>query len=239
MAIQARDFEYDHDGTLCRGLLTFDDAHSGPRPGVLICHAWMGLRDPEKGRAQMLAELGYAAFCLDIFGADTRPETVEEAQAAIGRYVSDTALWRGRAQAGFAAMLAQPEVDPARCAGIGYCFGGRTVLELARTGAELKAVVSFHGFLGTDKPAGKGDIKGAVLACNGAEDPMVGDDQIGAFRAEMRAAEADWMFVNYGSAVHGFTVQGRGPAPGINYNEKADKRSWIHMKKLLREVFGS
>lgn len=237
MAIISKTVVYDCDGAACEGLFVYDDSVSGPRPGVLICHAWMGIGEPERRRATMLAELGYSAFCLDIFGQGVRPDNVADASATIGIYIKDLALWRRRAQAGFAAMLAEAEVDAARCAGIGYCFGGRTVLELARTGAELKATVSFHGFLGTELPAGKGDFKGTVLACNGAEDPMVGDDQIAAFRAEMRAAEADWMFVNYGSAVHGFTVEGRGPAPGINYNEKADRRSWIHMKKLLREVF--
>jgi dienelactone hydrolase len=237
MAIQQRTVVYDCDGTTCEGVLVFDDAQSGPRPGVLVCHAWMGLRDPELGRAQMLAELGYSAFCLDIFGQGVRPDSVDAAHAAIGGFMQDVPLWRRRAQAGFAAMQAQAEVDSARCAGIGYCFGGRTILELARTGADLKAAVSFHGFLATNMPAGKGDLKGAILACNGAEDPMVQDDQVQAFQNEMRAAEADWCFINYGSAVHGFTVQGRGPVPGINYNEKADKRSWIHMKKLLREVF--
>jgi dienelactone hydrolase len=235
MAIQQRAVAYDCDGTACEGLLVYDDAQGGPRPGVLVCHAWMGLREPEIGRATMLAELGYSAFCLDNFGQGVRPSSVDEASATISIYIRDLALWRRRAQAGFAAMTVQAEVDSARCAGIGYCFGGRTILELARTGAELKAVVSFHGFLGTEKPAGKGDIKGAVMACNGAEDPMVKEDQIQAFEREMRAAEADWCFINYGNAVHGFTVQGRGPAPGINYNEQADVRCWAAMRALLEE----
>lgn len=238
-AVRKETVEYRQGDTVLEGYLAFDDARKGPRPGVLIVHEWKGLNDYARKRAEQLAELGYVAFAADIYGKGVRPKDNEEAAATAGKYKSDRKLMRARARAGLDVLAANPKVDPAKLAAIGYCFGGTTVLELARSGAPLAGTVSFHGHLDTPHPNDARSIKGKVLILHGADDPTVPPKQIADFQEEMRRAGVDWRMTSYGGAVHGFTVPSAGndPSKGVAYDKKADERSFEEMKDFLREIF--
>lgn len=238
-AVHTEWVQYRHGETLLEGYLAYDDAVKGPRPGVLVVHEWMGLGDYAMKRAEQLAGMGYVAFALDMYGKGVRAKTPEEAAKLSGIYKGDRPLMRARAQAGLDALRKQSLVDPARIAAIGYCFGGTTVLELARSGADVAGVVSFHGGLGTPQPADAKNIKGKVLVLHGADDPHVPPAEVAAFQDEMRKAAVDWQMIYYGGAVHSFTNPGSGTdaSTGVAYNEKADKRSWEAMKVFFKELF--
>ena len=231
--------EYKDGDTTLEGVIVFDDAVKTKRPGVLIVHQWMGLSGYEKKRAEMLAQLGYVAFCADIYGKGVRPATVPEAGAQAGKYKRDRALLRSRVNAGLAALKKSELVDTKRVAAIGYCFGGTTVIELARSGAELSGVVSFHGGLDSPTPADGKNIKSKVLACHGADDPYVPAKDVAAFESEMRDNKVDWQLIAYGGAVHSFTqpMAGNDNSKGAAYNERADKRSWEDMNQFFGELF--
>lgn len=230
--------EYQQGDTPLEGYVAYDDSLAGPRPGVLIIHQWLGLTDYEKMRARMLAELGYVAFCADIYGQGVRPKDTQEAGALAGKYKGDRQLLRARANAGLAALRRQPLVDQSRVAAIGYCFGGTAVIELARSGAQLNGVVSFHGGLDSPTPADGRNIKCKVLALAGADDPFQKPEDLAAFEKEMRDAKVDWQITFYGGAVHAFTQSNPGFVnPGAKYNEKADHRSWTAMKDFFAEIF--
>ena len=238
-AIQTKTVEYKQGNTTLEGFTAYDDAIKGARPGVLVVHQWMGLTDYEKHRAEMLAQLGYVAFCADIYGKGVRPQNTAEAGAQAGKYKSDRRLLRARVNAGLDALRQQPLVDPKRVAAIGYCFGGTTVLELARSGADLNGVVSFHGGLDSPTPADGKNIKCKVLALAGADDPFQKPEDLAAFEKEMRDAKVDWQIDFYGGAVHAFTQPNAGNdnSKGAAYNERADKRSWEAMKQFFAEIF--
>ncbi len=237
-AIQFKTMEYRQGDATLEGVLVWDDAVAGPRPGVLVVHQWLGLTDYEKHRATMLAQLGCVAFCADIYGKGVRPKTVAEAGAEAGKYKANRALMRARANAGLEQLKKSELVDPKRVAAIGYCFGGTTVLELARSGADLNGIVSFHGGLDSPAPADGKNIKCPVLVCHGADDPFEKPEDLAAFESEMRDAKVDWRLIKYGGAVHSFTQPDPGFVnPGARYNEKADKRSWADMKLFFAEIF--
>ncbi len=226
----------DGDATL-EGYLAYDDALAGSRPGVLVVHQWMGLTDYEQHRAVMLAQLGYVAFCADIYGKGIRPQSIKDAGAEATKYKTDRALLRQRVNAGLAALKKNSRVDTSRVAAIGYCFGGTTVLELARSGAVLNGVVSFHGGLDSPTPADGQNIKCKVLVCHGADDPFVPAKDLAAFEEELRSAKIDWQLIKYGGAVHSFTQpMANDNPPGAKYNERADRRSWQDMKSFFTEV---
>ena len=236
-AIQTETIEYKHGDTELEGFLAYDDSIKGPRPGVLIVHQWKGLTDYEKKRADMLAQLGYTAFALDIYGKGVRPKENQDAAAEAGKYKRDRALLRARSQAGLDVLRKQPQTDPKRIAAIGYCFGGTTGVELAPSGADIAGVVSFHGALDSPKPEDGKNIKCKVLACHGADDPFVPAKDVEAFENEMRAAGVDWRLIKYGGAVHSFTDwNADGSMKGAQYNERADKRSWEDMKAFFAEI---
>jgi dienelactone hydrolase len=238
--IQTKDVEYEQGDTTLEGYVAYDDATRGTRPGVLVVQQWMGLTDYEKKRAQMLAQLGYVAFCADIYGKGIRPTNTQQAGALAGQYRNgDRQLLRARVKAGLDALRQQPLVDPRRIAAIGYCFGGTTVLELARSGADLNGVVSFHGGLDALNPDEGRNIKCKVLVCHGADDPFSSPQNIAAFENQMRSGGVDWEFIQYGGAVHAFTQRdaGNDNSKGAAYNEKADKRSWETMQQFFAEIF--
>ena len=238
-AVKTSLVEYKQGDTVLEGYLAWDDSLSGTRPGVLIVHEWTGINAHMKQRAEMLAKLGYVAFAADIYGKGIRPASQPEAAKIAGIYKNDRPLMRARAQAGLAELKRQKLVDPQRIAAIGYCFGGTTVLELARDGADVKGFVSFHGGLSTPTPQDARNIKGKVLAQHGADDPFVKGEEVIAFQDEMRKGGVDWQFVSYGNAVHSFTntAAGNDNSKGAAYNEKADKRSWEVMKDFFAEIF--
>jgi dienelactone hydrolase len=237
-AIQTKTIEYQQGDTTLAGVIVFDDAVKTKRPGVLIVHQWLGLTDYEKKRAEMLAQLGYVAFCADIYGEGIRPKNASEAGPLAGKYKGDRTLLRARVNAGLEAFKKSDLVDSKRIAAIGYCFGGTTVIELARSGADVAGVVSFHGSLDSPKPEDGKNIKCKVLALHGADDPFVPAQDLNAFEAEMKNANVDWQLINYGGAVHSFTDwKADGSMKGAQYNERADKRSWEDMKQFFAELF--
>ncbi|MBK5273984.1 MAG: dienelactone hydrolase family protein [Desulfuromonadales bacterium] len=238
-AVKTKIVEYKQGETVLEGYLAWDDAKTAQRPGILIVHEWTGINDHMKQRAEMLAKLGYVAFAADIYGKGIRPAGQPEAGQTAGIYKNDRPLMRARARAGLETLKKQKFVDRQRIAATGYCFGGTTVLELARDGADLKGLVSFHGGLSTPTPQDAVNIKGKVLALHGADDPFVKADEVAAFQDEMRKGNVDWQFTSYSNAVHSFTNKAAGTdnSKGAAYNEKADKRSWEAMKTFFAEIF--
>lgn len=239
-AIHTETVVYRSDGVELEGFLAYDKAKSGPRPGVLVVHQWKGLTDYEKKRCEMLAKLGYTAFAVDIYGKGIRPATTADAGKLAGQYKSDRALLRARVNAGLEALRKSGQVDAKRIACIGYCFGGTTALELARSGADVAGVVSFHGGLSTPSPEDAKKIRGKVLVLHGADDPFVPAPEVAGFQDEMRQAKVDCQFVAYSGAVHSFThwEAGSDNSKGAAYHEKADHRSWEAMRTFFAELFG-
>jgi dienelactone hydrolase len=231
--------EYRHGDVVLEGYLAYDDSFQGKRPGVVVAHEWFGQTSYERKRAEQLARLGYVAFAIDIYGKGVRPRDEKEAGALAGKYMGDRKLMRARAAAGLDVLRNRPETDPTRLAAIGYCFGGATVLELARSGADLVSVVSFHGVLDTPTPGDARNIKAKVLVLHGGDDPMVPNKQVEAFQEEMRKGRVDWQFISYGGAVHKFSnpAAGEDSSKGLAYNERADRRSWEAMRALFAETF--
>jgi dienelactone hydrolase len=231
--------EYKQGTDVLEGYLSYDDAIKGKRPGVLVVHAWMGLDDNARKRADMLAGLGYVAFAADIYGKGIRPKSPDEAGKLAGKYKADRKLLRDRVNAGFAELLKQPNVDAQKTAAIGFCFGGTTALELARSGAAVQGVVTFHGGLDSPAPADGKNIKAKLLVLHGAADPHEAPADFAAFHKELADAKVDWQLIEYGGAVHCFTDQtaGTDPAKGCAYDPQADARSWAAMRAFFDEIF--
>jgi len=237
--MKTQTIEYKDGNTVLQGFLAYDDAIKGKMPAVLIVHEWTGIGNYIRERAQQIAGLGYAAFAIDIYGKDIRPADTNEAGKQAAIYRSDRQLMRRRASAGLEEAKKFPFVDQKRIAAIGYCFGGGVVLEMARSGADLKGVVSFHGNLDTPNPQDAKNIKAKILVLHGADDPFVKQETVSAFWKEMREAKVDWQMIIYGNAVHGFTnpEHGNDPSQGAAYNKEADIRSWQAMKTFLNGIF--
>lgn len=228
---------YDVDGTTMVGHLAIPDA-PGPLPAVLVCHEGPGIDEHARGRADRLADLGYVAFALDYHGGGERLPDMAAMMARLGPLMGDSDRIRALAHAGLDVLLARPQVDPGRVAVIGYCFGGTMALELARSGAALRAVVGFHSGLGTSQPQDAANIVAKVLVCIGSEDPLIPAAQRADFEAEMRAADIDWRMNLYGRAEHSFTNPNAGDAgmAGIAYDRLTDERSWRAMVDLFAEA---
>jgi len=240
-AVHTETVEYRHGKVVLEGYLAYDSSliGTGPVPGVLVVHEWTGLGDYVKIRARRLAELGYVAFAADVYGKGIRAKNADEAAKLAQTYYQDRRLFRDRVQAALAVLRGQELSDDRRLAAIGYCFGGSAVLELARAGADVRGVVSFHGILSTTQPAEPGTVKAKILVLGGADDPYVPDSQVAAFEEEMRRVGADWQLTEYGGAVHSFTNPdaGNDASRGAAYNEAADRRSWEQMKMFFEEIF--
>ncbi len=229
--------EYKAGDVVCEGWQAHDDAKDGKRPAILIIHQWTGVSENERMRARMLAKLGYNVLAADIYGKGIRPQPPESGKMA-GMYKSDRALFRERIDAALKVLLKDERTDSSRVAVIGYCFGGTGALEAARSGADVKGVVSFHGGLGTPTPADAKNIKGEVLVLHGADDPHVPPAEVEGFEKEMKAASVKYELVAYPGAVHSFTQTSAGNdnSKGSAYNADADKKSWEAMKEFFAKV---
>ena len=243
MDIDTQRHTFEHAGTVLDVLTCHEaGARAGARtsrPGVLIVHTFRGPSPYEEQRAAQVASLGTVAMVADIYGQGVRPlHDRDAARAAMQPFTQDRARLRERVAANLHELQQHPLVDPARCVAIGYCFGGLCVLELARMGAALAGVVSFHGLLDTPMPATRDAVRAKVLVCHGAADPMAPPAQVQAFCDEMTAAAADWTVIQYGHAVHGFTnaAAGGDVASGVAFDPSAEARSWAHFRTFLDEV---
>ena len=238
-AVQTRSIAY-HDGdAVLEGYLASDDAVSGVAPGILVVHEWKGLNEYAKRRARQLAELGYVAFAADMYGKGVLAKDHQEAAQLSGVYRNDRALMRRRVLAALDVLKQQPHVDATRLGAIGYCFGGTTVLELARSGADVKGVVSFHGGLDSPDPGAGKMIRAKVLVLHGAKDLFTAPEQMAAFKREMDTGGVAYRIIEYPDAVHGFTVPeaGNDPSRGIAYNPEADRQSWDAMRTFFEQLF--
>jgi len=240
--VVGEEISYEIGDTTFNGYIATDDTTEGKRPGVIVVHEWWGNNDYTRERANMLAELGYTAIALDMYGDGKVADHPDDA----GKFASEVSSNMEAAEARFRAAMdllkQQPNVDGERIAAIGYCFGGGVVLEMARRGVDLDAVASFHGSLGTANPAKPGEVKARVAVFNGADDPFVKPEQIEAFKTEMDGAKVDYIFVNYPGVIHSFTNTGataNGEKFGLplKYDAEADKDSWARMQELFDEVF--
>ena len=238
-AMKTEVINYKEGNTDLEGFLAYDDSVTTPRPVVLVAHAWGGLGNYEKMRAEMLAELGYVAFAMDVYGKGVRPVDPVERRRLSDFYKSgDRSLYRARLMAAIDYLKTNPLIDSGKIVVIGYCFGGTGALEMARAGAPILGAVSFHGGLTNPNPQDVPKMTMPIMIHHGAIDPFVPDSEVAAFKAEMDAAKIDYAFTAYGNAVHSFTEKevGDDPSTGAAYNEKADKRSWSSLVDFLKEA---
>jgi dienelactone hydrolase len=243
-AIKTEPVDYSAGGVTMKGYIAYDDAKEDKRPGVLVVHEWWGHNEYVRKRARMLAELGYTALAVDMYGEGKQTTHPAEAEKFTQEVMSNMETAKARFLAALETLKAHKAVDPQRIAAIGYCFGGGLVLEMARAGVDLDAVVSFHGSLDTKTPAKPGQIKGKVLVAHGAADEFVKPEVIKQFEQEMKNAKVDYNLIVYPNSKHGFTNPGadelgkKGKIP-IAYNAEADRKSWEDMKKVLKEALGT
>ena len=237
--IVSKDIEYRTDDITMKGYLVYNDVIKGRRPGVIIVHEWWGLNEYARKRARMLAELGYTAFAIDMYGGGKNTEHPEKAAEFAGKVRKNMAAARARFNSALNVLKKEETVLPAKIAAIGYCFGGGIVLQMALDGAPLSGVVSFHGSLGATYPEDKPEVRSKILICHGADDPHVNASQVQQFQQELDKAGANWQMNIYGDAVHSFTnpETGDDPSQGSAYNKQADIRSWEAMKLFFEEIF--
>ena len=241
-AVQGKEVSYQAEGVTLKGYLAFDDAVKGKRPAVLVVHEWWGHNDYARNRARMLAELGYVALAVDMYGNGRQADHPDDAGKFAGEVSKNLPMARARFDAAMDLLQRQDNVDAGKLAAFGYCFGGGIVLNMARMGADLKAAVSFHGSLGSDSPVKPGIIKGRVASFTGEADPMIGADKVAAFKQEMESARVNYRAVTYPGAKHAFTNPGA-DALGkkfnlpLAYDANADKDSWKQATAMLKEVF--
>lgn len=240
--ITTEEITYRANGTELKGFIAYDAQLQGQRPGVLVVHEWWGHNEYVRERARMLAELGYTAFALDMYGDGKTADHPDDAGKFAGQLRENFELSRTRFEAALGRLKEHRTVDPEQVAAIGYCFGGGVVLEMARAGVDLDAVVSFHGTLAASRPAEKGTLTAAVLAATGGQDPMVPPEQVTAFEREMQQAGADYELIVFPEATHSFTNPratevGKKFGLPLAYDEEADRKSWEAMQRLFDRVF--
>ena len=239
-AVQTKKVSYKHGDLECQGFLAWDDAVEGRRPGVLVVHEWWGLNDYARQRAEQLAKLGYVAFAADMYGEGKTAQHPKEALEMSTKVRANVEDWRQRASTALEVLKSQPQCDPKNLAAIGYCFGGSTALQLAYSGADLKAVVTFHAALPPPTDADVKRIKATILVCHGADDSFIPAKAIQAFRDPLDKGGAKYEFVSYPGAVHSFTVADadKHGLAGMKYDKAADEDSWKRMRALFTEKFG-
>ncbi len=238
----SKEINYNADNITMKGYLVYDENKKGKRPGVLVVHEWWGLNDYARKRADMLAELGYTAFAVDMFGEGKVADHPQDAQKFAGETMKNFKGAKDRFDKALDVLKENETVDKNKIAAIGYCFGGGVVLNMARTGADLKGVVSFHGSLATENQAKKGDINSAILVCHGGADNFITPEQFNNFITEMEGAKADYTVVVYANALHSYTSPYADEAAkkfnmNVAYNEKADKQSWLDMQNFFDRIF--
>ena len=236
--MRKQQIEYGNGSIRFAGQLIFDDTLGGLRPGALVFPEAFGLNDHAIQRAERLAQLGYVALAADVHGDATRFPDLPSAIPVIKGYYADRADWRSRARAAFDTLLAQANVDRERIAAIGFCFGGATCFELARSGAALSAIATFHAGLVPELDGDAGSIRAKVLICHGADDPLVNKESLDKVIGELRRDRVDWQQVSYGNTVHSFTdpAADERNVPALRYNAQADTRSWQAMLRLFEEA---
>lgn len=240
--IVTKEIEYTDGAINMKGYIAYDNSIKKQRPGVIVVHEWWGHNDYAQKRARMLAELGYSAIALDMYGNGKTASHPKDAGMFSGEVKKNMAIAENRFMAAYKLLQEQDTVDKNKISAIGYCFGGGIVLEMARRGVDLDGVVSFHGSLGTQAPAAKGKVKAKVLVLNGEADPFVKAESISEFKKEMKSAKIDYKFVNYPGAKHAFTNPdadkfGNEFKIPLAYNAEADTKSWKEMKKFLNKIY--
>ncbi|MCG6938067.1 MAG: dienelactone hydrolase family protein [Gammaproteobacteria bacterium] len=240
--VVGKEVTYQAGGATLKGYLATDTAIAGKRPGVLVVHEWWGLNDYARKRARMLAELGYTALAVDMYGDGKTADHPDDAGKFAGEVRNNMPAAEARFRAAMELLRSQPSVDRDKIAAIGYCFGGGVVLEMARRGLDLKGVASFHGSLGTAEPAQPGKVKASVLVLNGDADPFTKPEQIAAFKQEMSAAGVDYKFIGYPGAKHSFTNPdadsfGKKFNLPLAYNAEADRQSWLELQNFFARIF--
>ncbi|MDH3637087.1 MAG: dienelactone hydrolase family protein [Gammaproteobacteria bacterium] len=238
MMLKTQSVNYQDGDTLLEGFLAYDDAHPGPRPAVMISHAWGGRDAFACDQAQRLAELGYVGFAMDMYGKGVTGSGPDENAALMQPFLDDRSVLQGRMKKSLEVLQQLDQVDAVNIAAMGYCFGGLCVLDLARTGVDIKGVVSFHGLFGAPGNTTGNRIKARVLALHGHDDPMVPVDDVIALEKELTDAGADWQIHVYGNVMHAFTNPAADdPGFGTVYNKTADTRSWQSLRGFLAELF--
>jgi len=240
--ISGKTVDYSAQGAVMKGYLAYDESITGKRPGVLVVPEWWGLNDYARKRARMLAELGYTALAVDMYGDGKVVTTPDDAGKLSSELMKNFDVTKARFMAAMDFLKQQPSVDPSRIAAIGYCFGGGVVLNMARQGVDLRGVASFHGGLTAMKPAQPGSIKAKILVLHGGADKFITPEQIEAFKQEMKSAGADFRFISYPGALHSFTNPeatelGKKFNLPIAYNADADRKSWGELKEFLKNIF--
>ncbi len=241
-AVKHEEVTYTAGDLTMKGYLAYDDAKKGKRPGVLVVHEWWGHNEYARKRARMLAEMGYVALAVDMYGDGKQAAHPDDAGKFAGAVMQNIEGAKARFMAAMDLLKKNPRTDPKRLAAIGYCFGGGVVLHMARFGADLKGVVSFHGSLGTQTPAQAGKVKAKVLVCHGGDDGFISQEQIDGLKKEMADAKVDFQFISYPGAKHSFTnpdadQYAKQFGMPIAYNADADKKSWEDMQAFFKKIF--
>jgi len=242
-AMVTRNLDYAVDGKKMQSVLVYDDAVKTSRPGIVMTPDWLGITPDNITLARQIAGKDYVILVADVYGIEVRPKDPKEAGAATDAMYKDRGMLRARIGAAFAQLKAQvgkAPLDGKHWGAIGFCFGGATTLDLARSGADVAGVVSFHGNLSTDDPALAKNIKAKVLVLHGADDKFESPEQIAGFQQEMRDAKVDWQFLAFGGTLHCFAIpSAHGEVPGCEYNERSAKRAFRQMHLFFDETFGS
>ena len=240
--IQGEEIDYSDNEVVMKGYLAYDASQEGKQPGILVVHEWWGINEYAHRRARMLAELGYTALAIDMYGQGKQANHPEDASKFATEVMQHMDIAKARFQAALKLLKSEETVDTSKIAAIGYCFGGGIVLQMARLGLDLNGVVSFHGSLATNNPAQPGKVKAKLLVCNGGDDPLTTPEQISAFKKEMDNAGVDYQFISYPGAKHSFTnpkadTLGAKFNMPIAYNQNADEKSWQDMIQFFNKLF--
>lgn len=233
---------YSTDSTEMKGYIVYDESIEGKRPGILVVHEWWGHNDYTRERATMLAELGYTALAIDMYGDGKQAEHPEDAGKFSGQVMSNMDEAKARFMKALETLKNHPSVNPEKIAAIGYCFGGSVVLTMANAGIDLDAVAAFHSGVNLPIKPNHETLKTKILVCNGADDPFITPESVEEFKAEMDSVGADYKYVAYENAVHAFTSKGADELGKkfdlpLAYNENADNASWLELQTLLNSVF--